>query len=150
MKLVPIVSVLLLAAVFLYAGVDKALHYGGFVNALSSYAVVPAGLAHLLAPVVIVVELWIGLGLLLRAWRPRAALVGAVVLGLFTVALAVNQIYAPGTVCGCWFTFTLAESTAAHVAQNLVLLGLALTVWRQGRGPDDVAVAELEASTLSA
>jgi uncharacterized membrane protein YphA (DoxX/SURF4 family) len=131
MKIVPTLSAWFLAAVFLFAGIDKAVHYDGFVNALRSYVVIPAAMAEPLAPAVILVELWIGIGLLAGAWRPRAALAGAAVLGIFTVALAVNQTVAPGSVCGCWFTVTLAKSTGAHVLQNLVLLGLALTVWKR-------------------
>ena len=136
MRFVPMVSTFFLAAIFLYAGIDKAFHYDGFVNALASYAVVPAGLAQILAPAVIVAEVWIGLGLLWRPWRAQAALVGAAILGVFTIALAINQVYAPGTDCGCWFTFTLAQGTGMHIVQNLVFLGLALTLWwgeRPGR-----------------
>lgn len=129
MKLVPTVSAWFLALVFLFAGIDKAAHFEGFVNALASYAIVPAALASTLAPVVILAELWIGLGLLWPAWRGRAALLGAATLSIFTLALAHNQLYAPGSVCGCWFTFTLAESSGMHMAQNVVLVALALTVW---------------------
>lgn len=130
-----LISATFLAAIFLFSGIDKTLHYSGFVNALSSYAVVPGSLAATLAPAVILAELWIGAGLLLRPWRQTAAACGAVLLMIFTAALAINQIYAPGAVCGCWFTFTLAESTGAHIAQNLVLSGLSWTLWLQARRP---------------
>ena len=133
-------SAIFLAAVFLYAGIDKILHYDGFINALSSYVVVPSALAGALAPAVIAAEIWIGLGLLYRPWRGRAALTGAVTLVLFTIALGVNQVMAPGAVCGCWFTLTLAESTGSHIAQNLVLIGLAMTLWLELRhGLEDTA-----------
>ncbi len=130
MRIIPTVSAWFLAAVFLFAGIDKAFHYDGFLNALRSYAVIPISWAEPLAPAVILTELWIGIGLLLRPWRPRAAVTGAAVLGLFTVVLAVNQAVAPGSVCGCWFTVTLAQSTGSHITQNLVLLGLALALWK--------------------
>lgn len=129
MRWISVVSAFFLAAVLLYAGIDKAFHYNGFVDALTSYVLVPAGLAQTLAPAVILAEIWIGLGLLWKPWRGWAALTGAVTLGVFTIALAVNQIYAPGTVCGCWFTVTLGQSSAMHIVSNLVLMGLALTLW---------------------
>ncbi|MEE8524037.1 MAG: MauE/DoxX family redox-associated membrane protein [Thermoanaerobaculia bacterium] len=133
MNVVAVISTWFLAAVFLFAGIDKAFHYDGFVNALRSYALIPELLAAPLAPAVILVELWVGLGLLLRSWRQRAALTGAAVLGVFTLALAVNQWVAPGSICGCWFTVTLAQSSGMHIVQNLVLFGLSLTVWWQMR-----------------
>lgn len=135
MRLLSLVSAWFLTLVFLYAGFDKVVHYDGFVNALGSYALVPSSLAAGLAPVIILLEILVGLGLLLSAWRSRAALVGAVTLAAFTVALVVNLIVAPGSVCGCWFSLTLAQSDGGHIALNLLLVGLALTLWIQGRSP---------------
>lgn len=146
MRYVPMASAWFLAALFLFTGSDKVFHYDGFVNALASYAVVPADLAPTLAPAVILIEILIGLGLVFRPWRPTSALVAAVTLGIFTLVLGANQIYAPGTVCGCWFTLTLAKSTGGHVALNLVLLGLALTVWLEGRGSEHQTAAEAPAA----
>ncbi|MCB1037730.1 MAG: hypothetical protein KDD47_28110, partial [Acidobacteria bacterium] len=87
-------------------------------------------------------------GLLFGSWRSRAALVGASTLAVFTVALVVNQFVAPGSVCGCWFSLTLAKSGSTHVALNLVLLGLALTVWGQGGSGQDEANRNREAPPL--
>jgi uncharacterized membrane protein YphA (DoxX/SURF4 family) len=117
-----------LGALFLATGTDKLFHYGGFVKALGSYAVVPAGLAHILAPSLILCELLVGASLFLRAWRRSAAVTAAALLALFTVALAVNYRLAPGAVCGCWFTVTLGRATGLHLLQNLLLLGLAVTL----------------------
>ena len=118
----------------LFAGIDKIVHYDGFVNALRSYAAIPESFAAPLAPAVILAELWTGTGLLRRSLRQRAAWTGAAFAGnLFdgdlTIVLAVDQLAAPGSVCGCWFTLTLPESSGAHVARNLVLLALSLTLW---------------------
>lgn len=133
MRIISTGSVLFLALIFLYAGIDKLLHYGGFVNALSSYAVIPAELAPSLAPAVILAEIGLGLGLLRRRWRERSALAGATLLAAFTLVLGIHQLYAPGSECGCWFTLTLARGSGMHIVQNLVLIALALTVWWQPR-----------------
>ena len=122
-----------LAAIFLYAGLDKAFHYVGFLRALGSYAFVPDVAVEWVAPVVILAELWVGIGLLRRSWRRAAAITAAVLMVVFTAAVATNELVAPGTLCGCWFTFTLAESTGPHILQNLVFLGLALTIWWRER-----------------
>jgi uncharacterized membrane protein YphA (DoxX/SURF4 family) len=135
MKLIRIPSLLVLAALFLYAGADKAFHYGGFVKALGGYVLVPDGLAGFLALPLILSEVLVGVGLLVRPWRSPAALLAAVLLSVFTLALAVNQHYAPGVECGCWFTVTLGKATPSHILQNVLLLGLALSIWldeRQG------------------
>jgi uncharacterized membrane protein YphA (DoxX/SURF4 family) len=129
MRWLSILSCGFLALVFVYAGIDKAVHYDGFLNALGTYAVIPAALAPGLGPVVILAELAIGLGLLWSSWRRRAALAGALLLAAFTFALAIQFFVAPGSVCGCWFSVTLAQSDGAHIALNLILLGLALTCW---------------------
>lgn len=133
MRLISFASSAFLALVFLYAGLDKAAHYDGFVNAIGSYALVPDWMAPGLAPMIIGLELIIGLGLLLPARRFQAALAGALTLAAFTSALAVNLVVAPGSVCGCWFSITLAQSDEAHIALNLILATLALTLWWEGR-----------------
>ena len=133
MKVVRALSLLFLAALFLYAGVDKAFHYGGFVKALGGYVLVPDGLERYLALPVILAEILVGAGLLLKTWRPPASLLAAILLSVFTLALAINQRYAPGVECGCWFTVTLGKATGSHILQNLLLLGLALSVWLDER-----------------
>lgn len=133
MKIVRTLSLLFLALLFLYAGIDKAFHYGGFVKALGGYILVPDGLERYFALPVILAELLVGAGLLFKPWRQPAALLGAILLTAFTVALAINQRYAPGVECGCWFTVTLGKASASHVVQNLVLLGLALSIWLDER-----------------
>lgn len=134
MKMVRPLSLLLLSALFLYAGIDKAFHYGGFVKALGGYVIVPDGLERHLALPLILSEILIGCGLLLRSWRPAASLLAAGMLAVFTVALAVNQYYAPGVECGCWFTITLGRATTSHILQNVVLFGLAISIWMDERG----------------
>jgi uncharacterized membrane protein YphA (DoxX/SURF4 family) len=145
MKIVRAISLLFVAALFLYAGIDKAFHYGGFVKALDGYVLVPEGLERYLALPLILTELLVGVGLLLKPWRSPAALAAVLLLSVFTVALAINQRLAPGVECGCWFTITLGKATASHVVQNLILLGLALTIWLEERRADSSPIA-LEAS----
>lgn len=127
-RYVRISSFLFLGALFLYAGLDKAFHYGGFVKALGGYALIPDGLETHLGLPLILAELLVGVGLLLKPWRQPAALLATGMLAAFTVALAVNQRYNPGVECGCWFTITLGRATSSHIVQNLILLGLAVSI----------------------
>lgn len=123
------IIVAFLVALFTYSGIDKILHYQEFINALADYTLTPSGWARSLAMPLILAELAIGLGLLVPAWRRQAALCGAVLLGIFTLALIVNYFTGNRGICGCWFTITLAQSTSLHIAQNLVFAGLALSLW---------------------
>jgi uncharacterized membrane protein YphA (DoxX/SURF4 family) len=133
MKWIRLLSIVFLALLFLFTGFDKAFHYGGFVKALAGYVLVPPGAERFLALPVLLTEILVGIGLLVRSWRIPAALLAATLLTLFTVALAVNQRFAPGVECGCWFTVTLGRASAAHIAQNVVLLGLAVSIWLDER-----------------
>jgi len=63
------------------------------------------------------------------------------VLALFTAVLGVNRLMGGRGVCGCWFTLTLSKSTPLHMAQNLMLLGLALFAWWNERSSHDDAPA---------
>jgi len=134
MKTVRSISLWFLAALFLYAGLDKAFHFPGFVKALGGYVLVPDGIERFLALPVLLTELLVGVGLLIKPWRLSAALLATVLLFAFTIALAVNQRYAPGAECGCWFTVTLGRATGSHIVQNLLLLGLSLSLWLDERG----------------
>ena len=103
MKLVDRVMVGFLALIFLFSSLDKLIHYGGFVNALSNYVLVPHGTAPYLAIPVISAELLIGIGLLLSPWRRQAALTAVFVLLGFTAAIYLNKLYGSNGICGCWF-----------------------------------------------
>ena len=121
--------VLLLAAIFLFSSFDKVFHYEAFVNAVRNYVLVPRGWAPYLAPSLILVELMIGVGLLVRPWRRSAALTAVFTLAAFTAAISFNYLYGGRGICGCWFTITLANSTNLHLLQNALFLCLALSIW---------------------
>jgi uncharacterized membrane protein YphA (DoxX/SURF4 family) len=129
MKMLDRVIVATLSVIFIFAAVDKLLHYQGFVNALYDYVVVPFGLAPYIAPAVIGLELLVGIGLLIPAWRSYAALTAGILLIIFTLLVALNYQLGGRGICGCWFTITLAKGTLLHVIQNLLLAALASVLW---------------------
>jgi hypothetical protein len=117
---------LVLIALFAFAAVDKVIHFGGFVNAVHSYAVLPTQLERSAAIFFIMAEFIIAFGLVTKRWRRTACLAAVFLLGLFTVVyLAVN----PEGVCGCWFTLTLNSGGYFHILQNVVFIGLAILTW---------------------
>jgi hypothetical protein len=117
---------LILVALFTFAAFDKVIHFDGFVNAVHSYALLPAVLERSAAIFFIMAEFLIAFGLITKRWRRPACLAAVVLLGLFTaVYLAVN----PEGICGCWFTLTLNSGGYFHILQNVVFIGLAILTW---------------------
>jgi len=133
MKIVDKLILFTMAAVFLFSSLDKIFHYEGFVNALQNYMLIPSGFGSSLAMPVILIELLIGIGLLIKPWRSSAALLATAMLLLFTLALSVNHLYGGRGICGCWFTITLAQSTELHLLQNLMMSALSLSIWWEAR-----------------
>lgn len=123
-----ILSRAFLFLIFLYAGIDKLLHYSGFVRALQSYVILPSTMAPYVAVSIILAEISVALGLSVRAWHRNAAQVAMGLLLLFTVALAINNWVNPEAICGCWFTVTLSQSTEQHILQNLLMAGVAASI----------------------
>jgi uncharacterized membrane protein len=148
MKYVPIISNYFLAVLFMFTGIDKLLHYKGFIVALSSYVIVPNGAAEYLALPIIISEIWVACGLLIKQWRRMASLTGALALVVFTIALFVNYIYAPQAICGCWFSITLSTANIFHILLNLTLFGLAIVVWLDSRSMDRTLPSRLELSGI--
>lgn len=117
-----------IAALLSVSAVDKLLHYHGFVTALDNYVVVPPGFGKYLALFVVGSEVWIATGLLVASVRRTAAVAASALLAVFAGALTVNYFLDPTADCGCWFTFTLSESTPLHIVFNCAVAALALTI----------------------
>lgn len=121
-----------LALVFAFTALDKGLHFQGFVNALNTFRIFPIPLGSTLAPLVIAAEMAIAVGLMVRRWRRIASLQAALLLGLFTVALAVNYQMGGREVCGCWFSLSMLPGSL-HFAFNCILIALSLLVWQASK-----------------
>lgn len=131
-----------LGSVLLLAACDKLLHLEGFYNAVRNYALVPSFLESALPLPIILAEVALGAGLFISRWRKLAAWSVAVLFGIFSIALAGNLFYAPGSVCGCWFTFGTNTPSALHIGQNVAMLLLGVTIaldksLKPSRGAED-------------
>jgi len=112
-----------LGAVFLLAATAKVLLLAGFEATLSGYVLVPDAWASRVAPAIAAGELWIGIGLLRRAWRHPAALVAAGTSLLFLAVLAVEYYAGPNPVsCGSASALTLGTDLGLHAQANLSIL----------------------------
>lgn len=117
-----------LVLVFAFAGLDKAAHIHGFINALDGYVVLPFPVGSILAPFIIAAELAIAAGLVVKRWRRIAASQAAGLMILFTLALAVNRLRGAEKICGCWFSINTAQGNV-HFVFNAILIALCLIVW---------------------
>lgn len=132
MRLAPLSLLLRLAlgGLFVTAGVLKLRDPGTFASEVANYHLVPA-MAPLLAVTLPVVEILSGAALILARsrWRTAAALLIALLMGLFTIA--VSQVLARGinVSCGC-FGSSSGPVTGWTLARDLGLLGCAALLFR--------------------
>lgn len=93
---------LMLAVLLAGASVAGLRARGGLPAAVDAYAILPEGAGKVVAPLLIVAEMLAGIGLALPPTRDAGALLGALLLGSFSLAVLVNVLR--GTTefdCGC-------------------------------------------------
>jgi len=149
---------LLLGLVFLAAGLLKAIDPVEFARQVAAYGLIGPGTAALAAPLLIALEITLGVALIAGAW-PRVVAVAAagLLLGFISVeayGLSVGRTKS----CGCFGA--LVERTPAQViVEDLVFIGFGLlAIWgvkgwagmRAGRSLKTVAVTAIAAVTLAA
>lgn len=125
----------LLALVFSYAAIDKAINHDSFVNVLRGYLGGIDFLAPLLSLSVILFEIAIAIGLLVPSRRTAAAGAAATILCVFSVAFLLRSHFSNATMCGCWFSINIGNSPGVHLIVNsgLILLSLFLLFSEQTR-----------------
>jgi len=119
---------LLLAALFVCAGLPKLIAPQEFALIVFRYHLLPDSLINMAALLLPWLEIVAALALLLPAWRRSGALWLAGLLGLATAAIAISLARGLDIDCGC-FTLTPGHSPISLwlIARNLTLI--ALTVW---------------------
>lgn len=121
--------------VFLVAASDKLANPELFARTIANYRLLPIELVNLPAIVLPWLELFVGLMLVAGIRVRAAALVSAVLLGIFTVALVSALVRGLDIHCGC-FSQTAAERIGwGRVVEDIALLAasLWLIVWTPRR-----------------
>ncbi|THB81206.1 MAG: DoxX family membrane protein [Desulfobacteraceae bacterium] len=95
---------LILAAVFIYASIDKIINPEGFAKAIFNHQVLPDSLINVTAIVLPWLELFIGGCLLLNVWTPGAALLTAGLMTVFMAVVSFNLARGLDVACGCFST----------------------------------------------
>lgn len=126
---------LVLAGLFLYAGVLKALAPAAFAADIANFRLLPLFASGLLAVYLPWLELLAAGALFFRRWRAGAALVLAFLGAVFLGALALARIRGLDITCGCFGHTGSGEGGVSWwlLLRNVGLLALALLVVRSER-----------------
>jgi peroxiredoxin len=118
---------ILLALVFVVAGVAKLLDLGGSRRAIAGFGV-PAALARPLGLALPLTELAIASTLLVAATSRYAAMAAAALLAVFSAAIGISLVRGRRLDCHCFGRLHSAPAGWATLARNLVLVGVAATL----------------------
>ncbi|MBD3375061.1 DoxX family membrane protein [candidate division KSB1 bacterium] len=117
---------LILAAVFIYAGVVKILDPRGFAISIDNYQMLPYILVVLMAIILPWIEVLAGLALLIGKWIRGSALIFMVLNTVFIIALASALARGLNIDCGCFTTSeTGAQVGIRKIIEDLILLIMA-------------------------
>jgi len=122
------ILLLILAGVFLYAGISKILDPKGLVTAIETYRILPYSLSVLLALWLPWVEILSALALLHHRTRPGALLLSSGLYLLFLFGILQAWTRGLNIQCGCFGSDASGETSfyLLLVARDMVLLGMAL------------------------
>ncbi len=104
LSLVTLVMRWILGFVFIYASLDKLAHPADFAQAIANYRLVPLPLLHGFAWLLPVVEAVVGAALILGWQRRGAALLTALMMVMFIVAITSALARDLDISCGCFHT----------------------------------------------
>ena len=120
---------LILAAIFLYAAVLKALDPVGFAGQVAAYRLLPYAGNLLVAAALPYVELVLGLLLLANRMVRPAALLLVVLNGVFIVALASAWARGLQIDCGCFHPES-ATTPQVAIVRDILFVAMAVTLFR--------------------
>lgn len=135
MEVAAVATRFMLASLFLLAAASKLPRRDEFEQAVRKYDVLPGRLARPVAQVLPIAELFVGLALTAGAALRVFAAVVAVMLFVFTVAVALALLAGRQIDCGCFSSVAPRRITWRTVGRNLVLLAMAIVLaWEAPRG----------------
>ncbi len=106
-----------LGAVFVVAALPKIADPPAFAHMIYNYRLLPGALVNVLALVLPWVELLAGLTLILGVWKKEAAVVAAVLLLVFIVAIGINLARGHAVDCGCFDVSSAGKSRDELLAE---------------------------------
>jgi hypothetical protein len=117
---------LIVAAVFIYAGVLKALDPVQFAHDIDNYKVLPWTISVGLAFYLPWLEILCGLGLIFRFLYRGALSILTALIVVFTLATVAAKVRGLDITCGCFGHASQHWSFPAHLVTNLILLAVVI------------------------
>jgi putative oxidoreductase len=121
---------LVIAAIFIYAGISKALTPLRFVTNIDNFRLLPWMMTAPLAFYLPWLEIFCGMALLLFRLDRGALLILLVLTFVFVFALASARIRGLDITCGCFGHATRDLSLASHLALNVAIIVILLFLLR--------------------
>lgn len=120
---------IVLAVVFIYAGVGKVMDPAGFAQDILNYRLIPGWMVNPVAVVLPWVEIVAGLSLLTGVLLPGGALVVTGLLAVFASALAISLARGLDISCGCFGSSSSAQGiTWWYLLRDLALFSMGAAV----------------------
>jgi putative oxidoreductase len=130
---------LIIAGVFIYAGVIKALDPVQFASDIDNYKLLPWPISVALAFYLPWLEIFCGFALAVRSlYRGALSILTALIL-VFTLATIAAKIRGLDITCGCFGHASQNWSFPAHLLTNLAILAALLVLWFQSAAKRPVA-----------
>lgn len=124
----------LLGGLFLYSGSSKLADLKNFAEAIENYRLLPIATINLFALLVPWLEVLAGLAVLTGILLRGGAFVLALLLLVFTSAVALAIANGVDITCGCSLPFSSAARVGwKKLVENVILLGMAWSVYKYGR-----------------
>ncbi len=123
----------IVAGIFIYAGVLKVLDPVQFANDIDNYKILPWPISVALAFYLPWLEIFCGLTLVVRfLYRGALSILTALIL-TFTLATVAAKVRGLDITCGCFGHASQNWSFPAHLATNLGILAALLLLWVSNR-----------------
>ena len=121
---------LVLAAVFLYAGLGKIYDPGSFAQDIDNYRILPYVLVTLMAVILPWIEVICGFMLIIGKWNKGTGFIVSILNIIFIIAISSALIRGLDISCGCFATFGEgAKAGIPKLVQDALLLGGSLLVF---------------------
>ncbi len=124
---------LLYGSIFIFSGVSKLYYRSEFVSALYSYNIIPTEITTYFAIFIIVVEIIIGLGIIVRLLDKFFLVFSIFLLLSFTIFAIYSVIFDKNWVCYCFGSWLFHKLNFITIIRNciIIFLGLYLITFRK-------------------
>jgi uncharacterized membrane protein YphA (DoxX/SURF4 family) len=131
MDAITLIVRILVGALFVAAGALKVGHFNDLAAAIAGFRILPEGVIAPLAVILPFFELGLGAYLILGLFTRAAAIVAAIQLFVYSVAIASAVIRHIPANCGCFGPQDQAPADWPHVLVDLALSGICAAIaWR--------------------